>query len=89
MSEEENDIILQKDKIYKKVNDLFSLLKQGEDEAQVQMLNWENFIIQQEKMQKLREDILTVSDQSEDKLKQYKERVNNMQATVRFFSQTC
>ena len=69
MSEEENDIILQKDKIYKKVNDLFSLLKQGEDEAQVQMLNWENFIIQQEKMQKLREDILTVSDQSEDKLK--------------------
>ena len=78
MSEEENDIILQKDKIYKKVNDLFSLLKQGEDEAQVQMLNWENFIIQQEKMQKLREDILTVSDQSEDKLKQYKERVNNM-----------
>ena len=78
MSEEENDIILQKDKIYKKVNDLFSLLKQGEDEAQVQMLNWENFIIQQEKMQKLREDILTVSDQSEDKLKQYKERVSNM-----------
>lgn len=56
-SEEENDIIVQKDTIYKKVNDLFTLLKQGEDEAQVQMLNWENFIIQQEKMQKLREDL--------------------------------
>ena len=26
-SEEENDIILQKDAIYKKVNDLFTLLK--------------------------------------------------------------
>ena len=41
---------MQKDAIYKKVNDLFTLLKHGEDEAQVQMLNWENFIIQQEKM---------------------------------------
>ncbi len=34
-SEEENDIILAKDRIYKKVSDLFALLKQGEDEAQV------------------------------------------------------
>ena len=32
-SEEENDILLQKDNIYKKVSDLFALLKQGEDEA--------------------------------------------------------
>lgn len=44
-SEEESEIILQKDRIYRKVSDLFALLKQGEDEAQVQMLNWENFII--------------------------------------------
>ena len=34
-SEEEQDIIVQKDKIFKKVNDLFNMLKQGEDEAQV------------------------------------------------------
>lgn len=61
-SEEENDIISQKDAIYQKVNGLFSLLKQGEEEAQVQMLNWENFIIQQEKMQKLREDIRTLNN---------------------------
>ena len=44
-TEEESEIILQKDRIYRKVSDLFALLKQGEDEAQVQMLNWENFII--------------------------------------------
>ena len=44
-TEEENDIIVQKDTIFKKVNDLFALLKQGEDDAQVQMLNWENFVI--------------------------------------------
>lgn len=31
--EEENEIFGQKDKIYKKVADLFQLLKQGEDEA--------------------------------------------------------
>lgn len=32
-SEEENSIIVQKDRLFKKVNDLFTLLKQGEDEA--------------------------------------------------------
>lgn len=32
-SDEENDILLQKDNIYKKVSDLFALLKQAEDEA--------------------------------------------------------
>ena len=52
LTEEENDIILQKDRIFKKVSDLFAQLKQGEDEAQIQMLNWENFVIQQEKMEK-------------------------------------
>ena len=45
LTEEENDIILQKDRIFKKVSDLFAQLKQGEDEAQIQMLNWENFVI--------------------------------------------
>ena len=44
------------------------MLKKGEDEAQVEMLNWENFVIQQEKMQKLREDILVISKQSTSKL---------------------
>ena len=44
-SEEENDIIVQKEAIYKRVSDVFALLKQGEDDAQVQMLTWENFVI--------------------------------------------
>ena len=43
-----------KDSIYKKVSEIFKMLKKGEDEAQVEMLKWENFVIQQEKMQKLR-----------------------------------
>ena len=46
LTEEEAEVRLQKDTIYKKVSDLFALLKQGEEEAQVQMLNWENFVIQ-------------------------------------------
>jgi len=33
------------------------MLRQGEEEAQIQMLKWENFVIQHEKMQKLREEI--------------------------------
>ena len=33
------------------------------------MLNWENFVIQQEKMQKLREDIMESFEKSESKLK--------------------
>ena len=32
------------------------------------MLNWENFVIQQEKMQKLREDIMDLSSGAEAKL---------------------
>ena len=32
-SEEENDIIVQKEAIYKRVSDVFALLKQGEDDA--------------------------------------------------------
>ena len=33
------------------------------------MLNWENFVIQQEKMQKLREDIFQIANASESKLR--------------------
>ena len=86
LSEEESDIIMQKDRIYKKVNDLFALLKQGEDEAQVQMLNWENFVIQQEKMEKLRQDIRYLASQAENKLSSFMTRIRNLKATVRFFS---
>jgi len=87
--EEENEIFGQKDKIYKKVADLFQLLKQGEDEAQVQMLNWENFVIQQEKMEKLRTDIKTLVSQAQAKLNSFEERLRYLRAAVRFFSQTC
>lgn len=88
-SEEENDIIMAKDRIYKKVSDLFALLKQGEDEAQVCMLNWENYVIQQEKMQKLREEISTLLLQSKIKLTSYHDRIGNLRSAVRFFTQTC
>lgn len=50
------------------------------------MLNWENFIIQQEKMQKLREDIQSLNSQSEVKLSAYQKRIGALQGTVRFFS---
>ena len=50
------------------------------------MLNWENFIIQQEKMQKLREDILSISNQSSTKLDLYAERIKKVESTVHFFS---
>lgn len=43
--------------MYKTISDLLRELRLGEEEAQVQMLKWENFVIQHEKMQKLREDI--------------------------------
>lgn len=45
------------DAIYKSISDMLKLLRKGEEEAQVQMLKWENFVIQHEKMKKLREDI--------------------------------
>jgi hypothetical protein len=45
------------DSIYKSISDMLKLLRKGEEEAQVQMLKWENFVIQHEKMKKLREDI--------------------------------
>ena len=50
------------------------------------MLNWENFIIQQEKMQKLREEILTLSNQSDMKLSSYRERIGKIESTVKYFS---
>ena len=53
------------------------------------MLNWENFIIQQEKMQKLREDILSLQVQSNGKLSAYQERISKVESTVKFFAQTC
>eukprot|EP00352_Strombidinopsis_acuminata_P003416 CAMPEP_0176402794 /NCGR_PEP_ID=MMETSP0126-20121128/49577_1 /TAXON_ID=141414 ORGANISM="Strombidinopsis acuminatum, Strain SPMC142" /NCGR_SAMPLE_ID=MMETSP0126 /ASSEMBLY_ACC=CAM_ASM_000229 /LENGTH=85 /DNA_ID=CAMNT_0017780653 /DNA_START=298 /DNA_END=555 /DNA_ORIENTATION=+ len=30
--------------MYKKISDMLKLLRQGEEEAQVQMLKWENFV---------------------------------------------
>lgn len=89
LSDEENDILLQKENIYKKVSDLFGLLKQAEDEAQVQMLNWENFVIQQEKMQKLRDEIIRLTDQSVAKLDIYRARIESLKQTVIYFSKTC
>jgi len=53
------------------------------------MLNWENFVIQQEKMQKLRDEITTLLASSVHKMETYQERIDNLQKTVHFFSQTC
>ena len=33
------------DSIYKSISDMLKLLRKGEEEAQVQMLKWENFVI--------------------------------------------
>lgn len=33
------------DAIYKSISDMLKLLRKGEEEAQVQMLKWENFVI--------------------------------------------
>jgi len=53
------------------------------------MLNWENFVIQQEKMEKLRTDIKTLVSQAQAKLNSFEERLRYLRAAVRFFSQTC
>lgn len=45
------------DGIYKSISDMLKILRKGEEEAQVQMLKWENYVIQHEKMRKFREDI--------------------------------
>ena len=42
------------------MSDIYAILKKGEDEAQVEMLKWENFVIEQEKMKKLRAEILMI-----------------------------
>lgn len=44
-SSEEVEVREQREVVVKKVKELFNMLKSGEDEAQVQMLNWENFVI--------------------------------------------
>lgn len=36
---------------------MHKLIRKAEEDAQVQMLKWENYVIQHEKMKKLREDI--------------------------------
>ena len=53
------------------------------------MLNWENFVIQQEKMEKLRIDIRQLHDQTASKLDLFDSRIGNLKATLRFFSQIC
>ena len=40
-------------------------------------------------MQKLREDIRVLNNQSSLKLVSYRERISVLHGTVRFFSQTC
>ena len=53
------------------------------------MLNWENFVIQQEKMEKLRFEIRQLHTQSGSKLTHFEERISNLRATLRFFQHTC
>ena len=36
---------------------MLKILRKSEEEAQIQMLKWENFVILQEKMKMLREEI--------------------------------
>ena len=43
---------------------MLRMLRQGEDEAQVQMLQWENFVIAQEKMQMFRGEVQKALEQA-------------------------
>ena len=78
-----------KDSIYKKVSEIFKMLKKGEDEAQVEMLKWENFVIQQEKMQKLRQEIFVIASQSGVKLTTFQSKIGGLNDTIAYFSRTC
>jgi hypothetical protein len=53
----DHEIRAQISSIYKQVNEMLHKLRQGEDEAQVEMLQYENFVIAQEKMQMFRAEI--------------------------------
>lgn len=33
------------DEVYKKISEMLKILRKGEEDAQVQMLKWENFVI--------------------------------------------
>lgn len=56
------------DQIHKKVSEMQKFLRKGEEEAQVNMLKWENFVIQHEKMRKLREEINETMKASTEKI---------------------
>ena len=53
------------------------------------MLNWENFVIQQEKMQKLREDIMSLSSKAEAKLTLMDTKNQSLRENVKFFDKIC
>jgi hypothetical protein len=89
MTQEETEVRDQRDIIFNQVKELFNFLKTGEDKAQVQMLEWENYVIQQEKMQKLRENVIAITSTSTTKLRQASLKSSSMKSINRFFQQTC
>ena len=53
------------------------------------MLNWENFVIQQEKMKRLREDITELLSKAEAKLSVIGMKNQELKQSVQFLNQVC
>jgi hypothetical protein len=77
------------DSIYKSISDMLKLLRKGEEEAQVQMLKWENFVIQHEKMKKLREDIQESFKTQGAKITEIQSRQKQLREVIAYFTQIC
>ncbi|CDW80328.1 UNKNOWN [Stylonychia lemnae] len=77
------------DGIYRTITDIVKQLRRAEEEAQVQMLKWENFVIQHEKMQKLREDIQESFKQQNIKIGEVKSRDQSLKELIIFFQRIC
>jgi hypothetical protein len=68
---------------------MLKLLRKGEEEAQVQMLKWENFVIQHEKMKKLREDIQELFKIQNSKITEIQSRQKHLREVIGFFGHIC
>lgn len=73
------------DGIYRLISEMVKQLRRAEEEVQVQMLKWENFVIQHEKMQKLREDIQESLKQQNNKIADVISKDKELKELIIFF----
>eukprot|EP00347_Sterkiella_histriomuscorum_P020841 403336261 len=85
----EQDIKTQIECIYKSISDMIKYLRRGEEEAQIQMLKWENFVIQHEKMQKLREDKAEQDKTQKLKIEDIQDQEVKLKAMITYFNKIC